>query len=173
MALAFRRVTPDEVEPLHRILVECGVDMAERLGLTHGTPAYPLDWFRESARDREVYAVDDPVTLVGTFTVGKDPLFDYDPGRWTPDTEPALYLNRLAVIPARQGTGLGRACMDEVERIARDQRCGAVRFDCVAAHEDGLAFYDTLGYERRGPWREWGIELVLFEKVLPPGSRLA
>ncbi len=125
------------------------------------------------ASDREVYAGEESGPLVGTFTIGEAPPFPYDPERWTPGTEPAAYLNRLAVLPARQGNGLGRGAMDEVERTARDRGCRAVRFDCVATHEAGLAFYDALGYERRGSWREWAVDLVLFEKVLPPGPRPA
>ena len=64
--------------------------------------------------------------MVGTFTVGLTPIPDYPPHYFAP-VAPALYLNRLAIDPSLQRRGLGRACMAQIESIARAQGGGGHR----------------------------------------------
>src|SRR6266571_3403108 len=109
------RIGPDEVDAVHAILAECGRDLSALLGLPHWDPPHPLEAMRADAASREVYAVDDAGQLIATYTVGVTPLPAYPTSLWTPDTEPALYLNRLAVRPALQGRGVGRWCLGEIE----------------------------------------------------------
>jgi GNAT superfamily N-acetyltransferase len=163
--IAVRRVGPDEVAPLHEIVRACGADLAARLGLHHWDPPLPLEELREHARTREVYAVLDGSRLVGTFTVGLEAIPRY-PREIFSAVEPALYLNRLAVLPSMQGRGLGRACMAEVESLARDRGARAVRFDAVAAYTGLRAFYRRLGYAERGPFRLGELPVECFEKLL-------
>jgi GNAT superfamily N-acetyltransferase len=163
--IAFRRAHPDEIEPLYAIVCACGRDMTARLGLRHWDPPLPLADFLEHARTREVWAILDGERLIGTFTVGLAPIPDYPP-HYFASVAPALYLNRLAIDPARQRQGLGRACMTEIESIARARGARAVRFDAVAAHADLRAFYRALGYRECGPFHIGPVPVECFEKVL-------
>ena len=101
------------MDGVHAILAECGRDLSDRLGLHHWNPPYPLDAMRADAATREVYAVEQDGVEIATYTVGTTPLPSYPPTLWTPDTDPALYLNRLAVRPNRQGRGIGCWCLAE------------------------------------------------------------
>jgi GNAT superfamily N-acetyltransferase len=166
VSLSSRRAAPAHVEPLHAILAACGRDLHTRFGLSHWDPPYPLDRLRVDAALREVHAVYEDERLVGTFTVGLEPIPEYPSAYWTP-VEPALYLNRLAIHPSLQGRGLGRACLGLVEAIACERGAQAVRFDAVAAHTALLAFYRSLGYRPAGPFLLGTLEVECFEKVLP------
>jgi GNAT superfamily N-acetyltransferase len=110
MNLHIQKVGPTEVEPLHEILRLCGLDMRSRLGLAHWIPPYPLELMRKSVEERSVYAVYNDDQLVSTFTVGTQPPTYYRTisgvwEAWDAGGEPALYLNRLAVLPEFQGQG--------------------------------------------------------------------
>lgn len=158
MELRHQRVGPEDVEPLHAILRECGIDMRERLGLTHWVPPYPLESMRRDAETREVFAVFSGEGLLGTFTVGTDlPAYYRLPGvqttaPWTADDR-ALYVGRLAVRPHLQRRGIGTWCMETTQGLARDRGYPCLRLDVVEAHTGGVAFYRRLGYAECG--RVW------------------
>jgi GNAT superfamily N-acetyltransferase len=164
------RVPPDDlatIDALHAILAVCGRELHLRFGLAHWDPPYPLEQLREEAGTRALYAVRDENDLpVATFTLGPTPIPAYPASLWTPGSEPALYLNRLAVLPSLQGRGLGRLCMQEIESLARAGGYRALRFDALFEHPTLGAFYRSLGYAERGPFQIGPWPVVCFERVL-------
>ena len=155
---------PDAV---HALLTECGLDMQERLGLSHWVPAYPLDLLRaavERGEVHEVHAADG--SLVATFSLGDEPPPYYRGVAWAPDGEPAVYVARVAVRPAEQGTGIGRWCMGRIETEARMRGARAVRLDAYPPHSASLRFYRGLGYAERGTVLANDRTLMCFEKLL-------
>jgi GNAT superfamily N-acetyltransferase len=174
LPLTFQKVGPDEVDALYQIICECGEDMARRFGLTHWFPPYGIETMREHAIDRDVHAVFEDNKLVGTFTTGTHG-WKYDDGLWMDRSCRALYLGKLAVLPSRQGRGVGTWCMQQVEQQARQRGCRAVRFDALATHTKLINYYHKLAYESRGnltvtDWlgRDWVV--TVFEKVLQAGK---
>jgi GNAT superfamily N-acetyltransferase len=173
--LTIVRCAPEEVEPLHAIVAECGKDMKRRFNLAHWDPPYPLETMRRHAAEINVYGVrcktpgrDDE--LVGTFTAGSHG-WKYDDRLWADPSQPAFYLGKLAVRPCYQGQGIGRWCMQRVESLARVSNCTTVRFDAIAAHIKLILFYKNLGYLERGTrlitdWRGLEWEIVYLEKCL-------
>ncbi len=157
------RVGPDEVDALHAILAECGRDLSTRLGLSHWNPPHPLESMRAEAITREVYAVEDAGALIATFTIGTTPLPAYPATLFTPNTDPALYLNRLAVRPALQNRGVGRWCLHQIETRALALGCRAIRFDALAFL---IPFYRAQGYDERGPFQIGPHPVVCFERLL-------
>lgn len=141
------------VENLHAILVACGLDMQAHFGLSHWAPAYPLHLMQRDAAAGYVYAVREGERAIATFTITPQPPSYYDQTIWHESCAKALYLHRLAVLPAEQGRGLGRWCMEQVETLARTEGCAAVRFDAYDQHIRLFAFYLHLGYEQRGAFK--------------------
>jgi ribosomal protein S18 acetylase RimI-like enzyme len=167
-----RRAT-DAIDDLYAIVLACGEDMYTRLGLDHWRPPTPFHLFRLHAEIRQMYAVMRDHRAVATFTLSPEPPEPYPHTSWADAGHSALYLTKLAVHPTRQGTGLGRRCLEYIERLAREQGFDAVRFDALTRNAPLLAFYDKFGYHRRGNMRvldelhrEW--DIVLYEKVLIP-----
>ena len=125
---------------------------------------------RAQATSRQIYLVtdDDSDAPVATYTVTTEPPHAYPPDVFAPGV-PALYLNRLAVLPERWRGGLGRACMDDVESRARAAGCRVVRFDVFRDNPSVHDFYRRLGYVERGPFVvEEVIPVICYEKELAP-----
>jgi GNAT superfamily N-acetyltransferase len=141
------------VEELHAILAACGLDMQARFGLSHWVPPYPLHLMQRDAEAGYVYATREGEHAIATFTVTPQPPAYYDQRIWHEPDARALYLHRLAVLPANQRQGLGRWCLEQVEAMARAQGCTAVRFDAYDQHTRLCAFYLHLGYEQRGAFK--------------------
>lgn len=158
------KLSPAEVERAHAIVTAAGLALRERLGFGYWDPPYPLDRMRAEAGTRDVLLVLEAGAPVATFTVGPTPLVPY--GVFDAAV-PALYLNRLAVVPARWGGGLGRFCMVDVEARARAGGARAVRLDAVTANLPLCRFYRGLGYVERGPHRYGSLAVTCFERILP------
>lgn len=156
---------------LHSILVICGEHMYRTQGFAHWYPFRSLEANRALIDMRYLYAVYDSsatqAQLVGTFNLNPTPRTYYTPEIWADPTAPALYFGGLGILPAFQGTGLGRWCMQQADAITQRDGYRAIRFDAVAANAGLLAFYDRLGYERRAevrPAKYGGAPLQCFER---------
>ncbi|HEU4697595.1 MAG TPA: GNAT family N-acetyltransferase [Gemmatimonadales bacterium] len=165
-AYDIRRVGEDDVHAVHMLLMICGRHMAQAHGFDNWRTPYPLERLRADAREREVYAVREGDALVATFTIADRPVHPYDPAIWAVPDAPAVYVNRLAVMPAHQGRRLGAACMRWIERRATAEGKTAVRLDALAANRRLLAFYRRLGYTVRGHRSHGGYEFTCLERVL-------
>lgn len=171
MAFTASKRGPDRIDELYALIVSCGEDMWRRLGLDHWKPPIPVEMFREYARTKEVFAVEDDGELVATFTIGSEAPEPYPLSSWAEVSHTAIYLNKLAIHPHLQQKGLGRWCMNEIERLAAARGCQAVRFDALMRNAPLLGFYDHLGYRRCGDMYVYdeinrGWDIILYEKVL-------
>jgi GNAT superfamily N-acetyltransferase len=160
---ALGRLGPLDVEVAHALVAACGRTLRDRLGLSHWDPPYPRERMAEEAMTREVWLVSDGATPVATFTLGADPITPYPEDVFDPSV-PAIYLNRLAVVPARWGGGIGTFCLGEVESRARAVGARAVRFDAARSHTRLDALYRRLGYQARGPAKIGAVDVICYEK---------
>jgi GNAT superfamily N-acetyltransferase len=76
--------------------------------------------------------------------------------RWEVTPAADLHVRRLAVEPALQGRGVGRALMAWAEREAAARGCAAVTLGVRVALPGNLAFYTKLGYVVTGEHRHAG-----------------
>ncbi len=68
-----------------------------------------------------------------------------------------LYLEDIYVSPAARGSGLGRALMARLARIAVERGCA--RFDFWVLHwNPARAFYDRLGFAHMEDWLPYRVE---------------
>jgi len=165
--LTIRQASSEDVEPLYDVLVKYGLDMRDRLGLTHWVPAYPRGLFEEHIEKGMVYSVEvrggEPVA---TFTAGCDAPHYLDLSLWLNDAEPSLYLTQLAVSPKLQRRGIGRACIAAVERLALEHCYRSIRLDAAEAHAELLDWYLDLGYRESCRYEAFGTRMVGFEKLV-------
>jgi ribosomal protein S18 acetylase RimI-like enzyme len=77
-----------------------------------------------------------------------------------------FFLENVAVDPAHQGQGLGRALFRFVEQQAREAGCHEIRLYTHKRMTENLAHYPKLGYEETGRRTEDGYDRVYFRKLL-------
>ncbi len=75
-------------------------------------------------------------------------------------------LENVAVDPAVQGTGLGRALIDHVESMARAAGAQAVELYTHASMTANRRLYPRLGYVETAQKTEHGLDRVYFRKSL-------
>jgi GNAT superfamily N-acetyltransferase len=77
-----------------------------------------------------------------------------------------LYLRAMAVDPARQGNGLGRQCIAEVQRIAAEMGRDVIRLDAFDCAAGAAEFYRKCGFAEVARVVYKGVPLIDFEMVL-------
>jgi GNAT superfamily N-acetyltransferase len=121
---------------------------------------------------REVWLVTEPGpahagrVLVATYTLARQPSRPYEPAPWPDPTMRGLYLNRLAVDPARQGGGVGGWCLAAVDARAAALDARAVRCDVLRENGALRRFYERRGYVAHGERAHSGWTFVCYEKRL-------
>ena len=168
-----RPASTADVEGLHAVLAACGLDLRDRLGLTHWVPAYPRDLFEEQVAKGWVFAVEkrEDAEIVATFAASREAPPYFDLSLWDGAGEPSLYLAHLAVLPSLQRIGIGRACVAAVERLALERSCRSVRLDVVERHSELRAWYLRLDYREVCRYEALGNQMVGFEKTFDTTPR--
>jgi GNAT superfamily N-acetyltransferase len=72
----------------------------------------------------------------------------------------------MAVLPAMQRKGIGRRCLEEAERLAREWPADVIRLDAYDAAAGGRGFYQSCGYLEKGRVCYRNAPLIYYERVL-------
>jgi N-acetylglutamate synthase-like GNAT family acetyltransferase len=78
----------------------------------------------------------------------------------------SLLLENVAVAPAEQGRGVGRALLAFTEHRARELALAKITLYTNARMTENLSFYRRLGYVEVDRRREQGFDRVFFEKAV-------
>jgi protein-S-isoprenylcysteine O-methyltransferase Ste14/ribosomal protein S18 acetylase RimI-like enzyme len=152
-----RPATPADVPRLTELVRAAYGHYVERLG---GPPRPLIDDYDEVVRGRRVTVAERGGEVAGLIVLDED--------------EEGFLVDNVAVDPAHQGTGVGRALLEHAEDAAR-----AAGFDSIYlyTHElmtENLALYGRIGYVEYARRRHGDASLVYLRKPLTagPGRRL-
>jgi GNAT superfamily N-acetyltransferase len=90
--------------------------------------------------------------------IGEDDFF--------PPKKNPLYLTSMAVHPAAQRQGIGRACVEAVKRSARSRGVGAIRLDAFDAPAGAGEFYRKCGFREIRRAVYFDAPLIWFEYAM-------
>lgn len=116
-------------------------------------PAPMIADFAAAVRNRTAYVVTDEAYAICGFAIFY-PRDDH------------LHLENVAVVPDRQGTGLGKRLIEYCENAARDGGYRAVELYTNEMMAENLSLYPALGYVEIGRGRQAGFDRVFFRKTL-------
>jgi GNAT superfamily N-acetyltransferase len=103
--------------------------------------------------------------LVGTLLLQKKKPWAIDTSYFSPVRRP-LYLLNMAVVPAMQGKGVGRALLEHAAKVARAWPGDAIRLDAYDAAAGAGGFYASCGYREVGRVTYRTVPLVYYEFLL-------
>jgi GNAT superfamily N-acetyltransferase len=82
-----------------------------------------------------------------------------------------LYLTSMAVAPGLQGKGIGRLCLAEAKKIAKDWPADTLCLDAYNAAAGAGEFYRRCGFTEVGRTTYRKVPLIYFELQLAAGPR--
>jgi ribosomal protein S18 acetylase RimI-like enzyme len=144
VSITFRRATEDDVPALHRLIEGAYRGEASRAGWT--TEADFLEGQRTDVEElsllvrgpsTRLLVAEEHGALVGCVMLKEEP--------------GCAYLGMLTVAPTRQAGGLGRAILDEAERVAKHELARAkMRMRVISIRDSLIAWYQRRGYALTG-----------------------
>ena len=144
-----RRATTADAEPITALVEKAYAHYVERLGRR---PA-PMDVdYVTEIRDREVWIIPGDTELEGVLVVR--PERDH------------LFVHNIAVDPALQGHGLGKALLELAEARARELGVTELRLLTNELMTENRALYADLGWQESDVRSEHGYRRVYFRKRL-------
>lgn len=143
--------------------------VARHLTCVHGTGP----WSSESSekgvlhvmRTSRIFVARLDDEIVGTLCLATKKPWAIDTNWFSTSGRP-LYLMAMAVAPARQRQGIGRMCLEEAKRIARNWPADAIRLDAYDAKAGAGGFYMRCGWKETGRASYRGAALIYYEFLL-------
>lgn len=143
-------VPESDLTSMHAILVLCAEHMHRAFGRSHWYPYRDFPAWISRVDAARVYGLYQGDYLIGTFNLTDTPRPYQNSVPWADPAAKAVYFGGFGILPSFQGIGAGRWGMAQADAMAQAAGYAAIRFDGVASNTPLVAFYDRLGYERRG-----------------------
>lgn len=167
MKLTFTAATPDDAPAIAALRNAASDNLTQRYGRGHWSWQTTAEAVaRDTARAHYLLARYRRA-IVGTLRLDTKKPWAIDPAYFTKVTRP-IYLTAMAVLPASQRQGVGRALLDEALAIARRRPADAIRLDAYDTPAGAGDFYAKCGYAQRGRVTYRGTPLIYFELLVSP-----
>ena len=165
MSLTFGDASDRDVLALARLRTLAAVRLTEEHGKGHWSTPISEAAVRRGFAHARVIVVRDAGEPVGTLRLATKKPWAIDLKYFTKAGR-ALYLTDMAVDPAYQRRGVGRALLGEALAVARGWPADAVRLDAYDAPAGAGPFYASCGFREVGRASYRGVRLIYFEKLL-------
>ena len=139
-SIEIRDAEERDIAGVLRILAEAGIDRGKSFTAEEARAHFAR--IRQWPNLRVLVAALDG-EIAGTYTLL---IMDLLGKRGTP----AGVVEDVAVLPARQGQGIGRAMMEHARAECRRAGCYKMALSSNLRRTDAHRFYDSLGFERHG-----------------------
>ncbi|THF59246.1 GNAT family N-acetyltransferase [Pseudothauera rhizosphaerae] len=139
MTLTIRPATRDDLAAVIALYESSGIDApgANDLAAARG------HWAQMQRAGAQVLLAEHEGRAVGTLTLFILPLLGHA-------LAPQALVEDVAVDPAAQGQGVGRALMNHAMGVARGRGCYKLALTSNVKRERAHGFYDSLGFTRHG-----------------------
>lgn len=131
MSLTFRTAQPSECADADRVLRAAFTPYLAKLG--REIPPDYYKWLPASIERGDVFVADEGGRVVGVAATERRPS--------------ELFLDRLAVDPSKQGTGLGRWLLHRLDQVARERGDNAVSLVTAEMMDHLIRLYGSHGFE--------------------------
>ena len=162
--LNIQKVQPETEAELTQVLQAAARALEKR-----GEPLWPLRTLEPAALRAAYPGAESYVGLQGGEAVAGMMVLTDDPLFW-PDVRASesLFLHKLAVIPAFQGSGVASEMLNFAAARARTLQKRYLRLDCAAERPKLCAFYEQHGFRWVGKRTVEGFEAALYEREVRP-----
>ncbi len=140
-------------------------DIQQRFGAGHWPPVSNLSDVERSIAHSRILVCKEGHTIVGMLRLSIEKPWAIDLAYFKPVSK-AIYITDMAVLPARQHSGIGSQLIEYASQTAIENDVLALRLDTYDSENGAGAFYLKCGFAERGRASFRGTSLRYFEKML-------
>jgi ribosomal protein S18 acetylase RimI-like enzyme len=163
--LSFSVATEADAAAIAGLRVSAGEQLTATFGHGHWSGGATERGVLASIRASRVLVAHRGGRLVGTLLLQTKKPWAIDTSYFTPGRRP-LYLLNMAVAPAVQRMGVGRALLEQAAAVAREWPGDAIRLDAYDAAAGAGGFYASCGYREVGRVTYRTVPLIYYERLL-------
>jgi GNAT superfamily N-acetyltransferase len=165
MHLTFEPATASDATALAALYTAVAEDLTRRYGCGPWSSKRTEKGVQFAMRTSRVFLVREDAEIVGTFRLATKKPWAIDTTCFTAGQKP-LYLQDMAVVPARQRKGIGRRCLERACDTAQAWPADAIRLDAFDAAAGAGAFYARCGFAEVGRVTYRKTPLIYYEVLL-------
>lgn len=169
MLIHLRPAQPEDVPALVELRALAAAALTIRYGRGPWSAISTERGLHWEMRTATVFAICEGQLVVGCVRVGTRKPWAIDPDYFTNCSRP-LYLTSMIIVPEKQGCGIGRACLEQIEGVGRRWPADFLRLDAYDAPAGAGAFYRRCGFAEVGRATYRGTPLIYLEKPLGPAA---
>lgn len=165
MSAKLEIATPEDAP----VLAALHVAVAQHLTETFGNGPWSGNTTERSVlfkmRNASVYALRKRNKVIATLTLTTKKPWAID-RKYFSDSRRPLYLTSMAVAPDLQRQGIGRLCIEEAAKIAKNSPADAIRLDAYDADAGAGEFYRKCGFRQVGRASYESTPLIYYEMLI-------
>lgn len=165
MPLVFQLAVPEDAPAIAALRAAVADHLTARHGKGHWSWKATERGILSSLRRSKILVAHGESGVIGTLTLATKKPWAIDTSYFTKCRRP-LYLTDMAVDPALQRQGIGRLCLEEMRRVAREWPAGAVRLDAYDGAAGAGDFYRKCGFREVGRVTYRATPLIYYEILL-------
>ena len=157
--------TPHDAPAIAALRTAVAERLTRNYGPGHWSPAVSERGVLQGMRTSRVFVARDGGRALATLRLATKKPWAIDTAYFT-GCGRALYLTDMAVAPDVQRRGIGRRCLAEARRLARDWPADAIRLDAYDAPAGAGGFYARCGFHEVGRVTYRKTPLVYYELLV-------
>lgn len=169
MKVTLSEATVEDVPAIAALWVAVFEQLTKEYGKGHWSPTGTEKGILKAVQTPRMFVVrqdgKQDGKIVATLRLATRKPWAIDPAYFTASTKP-LYLTNMTVDPGLQRQGIGRQCVEEVCRIAREWPADTIRLDAYDAPAGAGGFYAKCGFREVGRVTYRKTPLVYYERLL-------
>lgn len=165
MGLVFALAVPEDAPAIAALRAAVAEHLTSRHGKGHWSWAVTERGVLSSLRRSKILVARDESGVIGTLCLATKKPWAIHKSYFTECKRP-LYLTDMAVAPALQRRGIGRLCLKEAQRVAREWPGDAIRLDAYDGAAGAGDFYSKCGFREVGRVTYRATPLIYFETLL-------
>jgi len=165
LSLSLAAATPDDALAIAALRTAVAERLTRDYGPGHWSSAVSERGVLHGLRTSRVLMARDGGRVVATLRLATKKPWAIDTTYFTACGR-ALYLTDMAVAPDVQRRGIGRRCLEEARRLAREWPADAIRLDAYDAPAGAGGFYARCGFREVGRVTYRKTPLVYYELLL-------
>jgi len=165
MASKFALAMPEDVARIVELRNAAAEKLTREHGRGHWSHLVSVEKVAEAMDRSRVYVLRERQRIVGTLRLQMKKPSEYDRPWFTRVRRP-LFLYDMAVDPARQRRGVGRACIEGAVRVARAWPADAIRLDAYDHAAGAGRFYEKCGFRETSRRVYFRAPIIYYEMML-------